>query len=177
MKRSVLFAAAVAATVSAVNAEPIQLVSHRAQYDVTLAANKPGGMVAVQGHTVLEFRDVCTGWTTTQRFIADMTDAKASTVHSDFIVSSSEDKQGKQIRFKLSNFINGKRTQRFDGTAFRLLGVGVSHIEPQSACDPADLVDDGAAKRAAAERAMDKVRAKFGGEVLVKGRARSALRR
>ena len=60
------------------------------------------------------------------------------------------------------------------GTAFRLLGVGISHLAPASECDPADLVDDGAGKRAAAERAMDKVRKKFGGEAVKKGR--SALR-
>jgi DNA polymerase-4 len=65
-----------------------------------------------------------------------------------------------------------------DGTAFRLLGVGISHLAPDSECDPADLVDDGSTRRAATERAMDKVRAKFGGEALVKGRAaRSTLRR
>ena len=46
---------------------------------------------------------------------------------------------------------------------------------PASDCDPDDLVDDGAGKRAAAERAMDKVRAKFGGEAVGKGR--SARRR
>ena len=61
------------------------------------------------------------------------------------------------------------------GTAFRLLGVGISHLAPASDCDPADLVDDGAVKRAAAERAMDKVREKFGGEAVTKGR--STLRR
>ncbi|HEY0104707.1 MAG TPA: DNA polymerase IV [Rhizomicrobium sp.] len=64
-----------------------------------------------------------------------------------------------------------------DGTAFRLLGVGIAQLEDESACDPADLIDDGTGRRAAAERAMDKVRAKFGGAALVKGRARSALRR
>lgn len=115
MKRAVFFAAALAAAVTAVQAAPIQLVSHRAQYDVTLASTLPGGMVAVRGHTVMEFRDVCTAWTSTQRFIADMTDGKASAVHSDYIVSSSEDKQGRQIRFKVRNIINGKATQHFDG--------------------------------------------------------------
>jgi len=65
-----------------------------------------------------------------------------------------------------------------DGTAFRLLGVGISQLAPDTDCDPADLIDDGSSKRAAAERAMDKVRAKFGGEAVMKGRAaRSALRR
>ncbi|HEY4943314.1 MAG TPA: DNA polymerase IV [Rhizomicrobium sp.] len=62
-----------------------------------------------------------------------------------------------------------------DGTAFRLLGVGISQLAPAEDCDPADLVDDGSGKRAAAERAMDKVRAKFGGGALIKGR--SAVRR
>jgi len=62
-----------------------------------------------------------------------------------------------------------------DGTAYRLLGVGISHLAPEADCDPADLVDDGAGKRAAAERAMDKVRAKFGGDAVIKGR--SAMRR
>ena len=54
--------------------------------------------------------------------------------------------------------------------ASRHLGVGISNLAPASDCDPTDLIDDGAGKRAAAERAMDKVRAKFGREVVGKGR-------
>jgi DNA polymerase-4 len=57
------------------------------------------------------------------------------------------------------------------GTAFRLLGVGISHLSPAGECDPPDLVDQGAGKRAAAERAMDKLRQKFGGESVHKGRS------
>ena len=57
-----------------------------------------------------------------------------------------------------------------DGTAFRLLGVGLSNICAAADCDPSDLVDRRAGKRAAAERAVDKVRAKFGGDVVGKGR-------
>jgi DNA polymerase-4 len=57
-----------------------------------------------------------------------------------------------------------------DGTAFRLLGVGISQLAPEGDCDPADLVDDASSKRAATERAMDKVRAKFGAGVVEKGR-------
>jgi DNA polymerase-4 len=64
-----------------------------------------------------------------------------------------------------------------DGTAYRLLGVGISQICNEAECDPADLVDDGATKRAAAERAVDKVRAKFGDGALAKGRGRAAARR
>jgi DNA polymerase-4 len=57
-----------------------------------------------------------------------------------------------------------------DGTAYRLLGVGIHQLMPADQCDPVELVDDGAGKRAKAELAMDKVRAKFGGTAVGKGR-------
>lgn len=114
MRHIISLAAALAVSTGA-SAAPAGLVSHRAVYDVTLASSQPGGMVAVHGRTVLEFRDICTGWTTTQRFIADMTDGRGSDSHTDFIVSSTEDKSGKAIRFKISNLVNGKSTQRFEG--------------------------------------------------------------
>lgn len=55
------------------------------------------------------------------------------------------------------------------GTRYRLIGIGISGLET-AAGDAADLLDPGAAKRAAAERAMDAARAKFGGSAVVKGR-------
>jgi DNA polymerase-4 len=58
-----------------------------------------------------------------------------------------------------------------DGTPYRLLGVGLSNICGAHECDPSDLVDRSADKRAATERAMDKVRSKFGGGAVAKGRA------
>jgi DNA polymerase-4 len=57
-----------------------------------------------------------------------------------------------------------------DGTAFRLLGVGISGLADAADCDPHDLVDARKDRRAAAERAMDRVRAKFGGDAVGKGR-------
>jgi len=54
---------------------------------------------------------------------------------------------------------------------FRLLGVGLSELSPASGRDPAgDLLDPGAARRAAAERATDAIRAKFGADAIIKGR-------
>jgi len=58
-----------------------------------------------------------------------------------------------------------------DGTRFRLLGVGLTNLAPAMGADPASLIDVAGDKRAAAERAMDKIRAKFGGEAVEKGRA------
>lgn len=58
-----------------------------------------------------------------------------------------------------------------DGTSFRLLGVGLSQLSGPEGCDPLPLVDDGSAKRAATERAMDRLRARFGKTAVEKGRA------
>ena len=55
---------------------------------------------------------------------------------------------------------------------FRLIGVGISDLAPEVEADlSGDLLDPNAAKRAAAERATDAIRAKFGHEAIVKGRA------
>lgn len=55
---------------------------------------------------------------------------------------------------------------------FRLIGVGLSEIVPESEADlTADLLDPEAAKRVKAERAADKIRARFGKDAIVKGRA------
>jgi DNA polymerase-4 len=57
-----------------------------------------------------------------------------------------------------------------DGTRFRLIGIGADHLKPFDGDDAADLLDPGIAKRAKAERAMDKVRDKMGDDAVVKGR-------
>ncbi len=49
-----------------------------------------------------------------------------------------------------------------DGTRFRLIGVGVSDLSDGSGADTPDLVDPEAGRRASAERAMDRIRARFG---------------
>ena len=63
------------------------------------------------------------------------------------------------------------------GVAYRLLGVGISQLCAAEECDPADLVDKDAGRRAAAERAMDRVRQKFGGDAVGKGRSLPATGR
>jgi DNA polymerase-4 len=58
-----------------------------------------------------------------------------------------------------------------DGTKFRLIGIGVSELVEAEKADPADLVDVAAARTAAAEHAIDRVREKFGREAMIKGLA------
>jgi DNA polymerase-4 len=61
--------------------------------------------------------------------------------------------------------------REIDGTRYRLLGIGVSALTNADEADPADLIDRRAERRAAAERAMDRVRGKFGHAAVVKGLA------
>jgi DNA polymerase IV len=55
-----------------------------------------------------------------------------------------------------------------NGTRFRLLGVGLSALSAAAEADPADLVDGRAAE---AEHAVDRLRARFGDDAVVRGLA------
>jgi DNA polymerase IV len=57
------------------------------------------------------------------------------------------------------------------GKRYRLIGVGMADLVDADKCDGADLFDQTGARRDAAERAMDKVREKFGSAAIRKGRS------
>ena len=56
-----------------------------------------------------------------------------------------------------------------DGTAYRLIGVSLSNFADPALADPDDLVDPAAAKRAAAEAAIDRLRGRFGRDAVGHG--------
>jgi DNA polymerase IV len=56
-----------------------------------------------------------------------------------------------------------------DGTKFRLIGIGVSALACPAEADPADLVDVSGRRSAAAEHAVDRLRAKFGRDAVIRG--------
>ena len=58
-----------------------------------------------------------------------------------------------------------------DGTPFRLIGIGLSGLVDQDTANDADLFDDRAMHWGATERAIDRVREKFGSDAIKKGRA------
>jgi DNA polymerase-4 len=57
-------------------------------------------------------------------------------------------------------------TKEIDGTAFRLMGAGVSALQPGSLADDTDMLDR---RSAHAERAMDDLRKKFGNAAVIRG--------
>ena len=58
-----------------------------------------------------------------------------------------------------------------DGTPYRLIGVGLSHFRPLAEADLPDLVEPKRTKRANVERAMDKLKGRFGKTTIKKGRS------
>ena len=61
-----------------------------------------------------------------------------------------------------------------DGTRFRLIGIGVSGLVPLEGADTPDLIEPQSARVGAAERAMDRVRERFGRGAVLKGLALQA---
>ena len=60
--------------------------------------------------------------------------------------------------------------KEINGTAYRLLGIGLSGLVDAVGADPLSLADPEAERRADAERALDRVRDRFGDDVIGKGR-------
>ena len=56
--------------------------------------------------------------------------------------------------------------KEIDGTAFRLMGAGVSALRPGSEASDSDMLDRRAAH---AERAIDGLRKKFGAAAVIRG--------
>jgi DNA polymerase-4 len=60
-------------------------------------------------------------------------------------------------------------TREIDGTKYRLIGIGVAALTSDEKADPADLIDIRGRRDAAAERALDELRERFGKGSILKG--------
>lgn len=94
-----------------------RLASSRAVYDVSLSHTDGAGVIAARGRMAVEFRDTCDGWSTTQRLVADMTDADGVLSRTDFSVSAWESKDGRTMRFAITTLKDGKSEGRQRGAA------------------------------------------------------------
>ena len=59
--------------------------------------------------------------------------------------------------------------REIDGTKYRLIGIGVAALTSDEKADPADLIDIRGSRNAAAERALDRLRERFGHAAILKG--------
>jgi DNA polymerase-4 len=71
-----------------------------------------------------------------------------------------------QLAARIFSTVREMLARETDGTAFRLIGAGVSALRPGAEADDHDLLDR---RSAHAERAMDDVRRKFGNAAVIRG--------
>jgi DNA polymerase-4 len=71
-----------------------------------------------------------------------------------------------QLAAKIFSVSREMLAREIDGTAFRLMGTGVSALRPDQHTDDTDMLDRRAAH---AERAMDDLRRKFGQTAVIRG--------
>jgi len=77
-----------------------------------------------------------------------------------------------QMADKLYRTARGLFDQVADQGPFRLIGCGLSDLCPEGEADKSgDLLDPGAVQRSDAERATDRIRARFGSDAIAKGRS------
>jgi hypothetical protein len=111
-----VMAVAAPAVMTAANA--VELASHRAVYELTLAKAQPSsGLVNVDGGLVLEWREACGGSISTQRLrFRAVLDQGPSFVY-DVSFSSWENDASTELRFNMSSYDNGQLVEKYQGEA------------------------------------------------------------
>ena len=74
-----------------------------------------------------------------------------------------------QLATRIFNAARDCLEKKADGTAFRLIGVGVTALTDASEADHGDLADTRTTRDKAREAAVDSLRKKFGGDAIVRG--------
>jgi hypothetical protein len=107
---------------SALGAAPVDLLSYRAAYRLSLDATgrQPAGspgLESVRGALVLEWRADCTGWLSQQRinYVAQAAEGKGFT--QDVRFSRWEAPDYTRLRFSVRSFEDGKAGETFRGAA------------------------------------------------------------
>ncbi len=95
-----------------------RMVAHRAGYRLSLAQVRANSNVATaRGAMLYEVGDACEGWTTRQRFTLTLNDRDGQEVETTSDYSTYETKDGRSIRFSLTQTSQGAVSQRIAGTA------------------------------------------------------------
>ncbi len=126
MKASHMNAAAVVlgvAVLSGVTARPadsLELIAHRALYEITLESVRNGSEITgLEGRMMLEWADACEGWTVNQKVRMVLSHVGGPPLKNEFSFSSFESKTGENFRFSMRSSSDGKPYEEFVGTATR----------------------------------------------------------
>ncbi len=123
-----VFSPATAATA----AGPVDLLAHRAVYDIALVGEKSKSFTRAGGRIAFEFSgNACDGYSLNFRQVTQLDDGEGRAKLMDMRSSTWEDGEGKNFRFNLKNMVDNKTSQQSDGTAERASDGGVSVVLKQ----------------------------------------------
>lgn len=116
-------------------AAAVDLMPHRAVYDLSLAAARSGQTVTdVEGRMSFVWKDVCDGWSIDYRTRMQMFFGSRGGQEVSWTYSAWEADDGQDFRFFLRRFRNGEETERLRGRArLRPEGGGTAELtEPEA---------------------------------------------
>jgi hypothetical protein len=97
--------------------EGVSLAGHRAVYELAMLRSDPSLSIDVRGRLALEFKDVCDGFTLTQRLQTETTGPDGGAHESDYSITTWESKDGLRLRFNIRHVEEGEPPEEFTGTA------------------------------------------------------------
>lgn len=100
---------------------PIDLVPHRAIYDLTLDSASTGSSIAgMRGRMVHEFSGgPCEGYSVSMRWVAQMADGEGSVNIDDVRFASWEDAEGESYTYTSTRFLNDRKVEEVNAFAER----------------------------------------------------------
>lgn len=96
---------------------PVPLASHRAVYELRMLHSDSGLGLSIRGRLALDFRDVCDGYTLTQRLRTEMVNADGELRNSEYAITSWESRDGRRYRFNIRHDTQGEPPEEFVGNA------------------------------------------------------------
>lgn len=94
------------------------MAAHRAAYRLRLAAVRPDGQIGqAEGTMIFEVRDACEGWTTRQQLALTVVDRTGQELQTASDYSTWESKDGRRLRFTMTQSSQGAISQRVSGEA------------------------------------------------------------
>lgn len=114
--------------------EARHLAAHRAAYRLSLLRGREQGRITrADGAMAFEVVDACEGWTTRQRLSLTIADSEGTEIQTASDYSTYESKDGRRLRFTLTQVTQGNVSQRIAGEAeIAADGTGtVRYTEPE----------------------------------------------
>jgi hypothetical protein len=105
------------------------LAAHHAVYKLTLDTTKEEGVMAASGTMSYDVLDTCSGWTTSQHLVIELTNKDGQDVRMVSDYATLESKDGTHLDFHTKEMTGQTTTQQLDGTAVLDKSGGKGHAD------------------------------------------------